>query len=411
MSPLAGTGGMDLILGIGAVLAVAGLVKGWRSFLDDEFTPADRRVAMQVSVFIVPPVVVLLHELGHMAATLAVGGRVTSFHYGLFEGSVGFAGVASTAAVWFVAVAGNVVSAVVGGTMVVAGGLGTRIRRPLRYVLILGGLFEFVFALVGYPLLSESARFGDWLLIYDFGANPFLSWATLAVHAALLVAMWRWWQDGLRHTLFAVTWAEEDRLAELTAAVQGAPADIAPRIDLANLFAGHGDLKLAAAALDEGVAAADEPARLHLARARLAMFRRQWNEAVLATRAGLADERADGYRQELWANQGLALAQMERAELALAAFAHVGPALADDPRVRYGRAVARLASGDADGGRADLAAVVAALPEGEPLRRWAQGRLDGRPLEAGGDGGTGTVGRATRGGPRRPAPQAPITAV
>jgi regulator of sirC expression with transglutaminase-like and TPR domain len=81
--------------------------------------------------------------------------------------------------------------------------------------------------------------------------------------------------------------------------------------------------------------------------------------------------------ERLWANQGLALAQMERPEHALAAFDHVGETLSDDPRVRYSRGVARLAAGDHQGGRADLEAVVGALPEGDTLRQLARDHLDG----------------------------------
>lgn len=397
-------GGLDLFLAIGAVLALVSLARSWRSFLDDDFTPADRQVAMQVAVFLLPPVVVLLHELGHAAATVGVGGRVTNFHYGLFEGSVTFEGVGSAAQVWFVALAGNLVSTGAGLVLVVAGGLAAAMRRSLRYVLIVGGLFELAFALVGYPVLSESTRFGDWLLIYDFRATPGLSAATLAGHAALLVVLWRWWRTGLRRTLFAVTYAEEARVAELAVAVREQPAAVEPRIALANLFAGHGDLKLAAVTLDEGVTTAADPARLHLARARLAIFQRHWNQAVLATRQGLAVPGEDGFRGRLWANQGVALAQMDRPALALAAFDHVDPSLAEDPRVRYCRALARLASGDVEGGRSDLAAVIDALPDGDLLRRWAEAGVAGRPPGPPDDRGRPAWAR-------RQAPPAPITGI
>src|SRR5207253_5419636 len=83
--------------------------------------------------------------------------------------------------------------------------------------------------------------------------------------------------------------------------------------------------------------------------------------------------------QRLWANQGLALASMERPALALAAFERVGSPVVDDTRVRYGRGLARLGAGDAEGGRSDLEAVVRALPEGNLLRVWAAARLTGRP--------------------------------
>jgi hypothetical protein len=351
-------------------------------------------------------VVVLLHEAGHAAATVAVGGHVAGFHYGLFEGSVTATGAITPAQAWLIALAGNLVSAVVGLAMVAAGAGATRLRRPLRYVLLFGGLFEVVFALVGYPLLSESVRFGDWLVIYDFSSTPTLSWATAVVHAALLVALWRWWRGSLHQRLFALTHGEEARLAELRSAVHRAPGDVDARLALANLFAGRGDLGLAAAALDDAAPHSDDPARLHLARARLALYRGRWNQALVATQAGLAaGPGADGLRQRLWANQGLALAQMERPALALSAFDHLDPATLADPRVRYCRGVSRLGAGDEEDGREDLRAVVDALADGEPLRRWAEARLSGRTLDDAGDSDRPAWQR------RRQSPPAPIAGV
>ena len=389
--------GMDLILGFGAVLSLVALVRGWRSFVDDDFTVADRRVAMQVSVFLVPPIVVLLHELGHVAAAVAVGAEVAGFHYGLFEGSVTVLGQLTPLQSWFIAVSGNLVSGAVGVGMVVAGAQAVRLRRPWRYVLVLGGIIEVIFALVGYPLLSVTTRFGDWIVVYDFDSTPAAAWATAVAHGLLLYGMWRWWKGDLRRTLFAVATSREAELARLTEATRNDPRHVEKRLALANLFAGHGELSLAAATLDEGVRASDDPARLHLARARLAMHQGRWNQALLAAQAGLGAEaglpRAAGLgapgraaggagdadlRQRLWANQGLALAQLQRPELALAAFDKVDADLIADPRVRYCRGLARLATGDVDGGRADLAAVVAALPEADWLRRWAEARLQGR---------------------------------
>jgi len=411
------TGITDVLLGIGAVLALVALVRSWRSFLDADFTAADRRVAMQVSVFLIPPVVVLLHEMGHAAAVVATGGQVTAFHYGLFEGSVSFAGDLTNGQVWFIALAGNLVSIGIGLGMVLAGGLLKRVRQSLRYLLIVGGLIEAVFGLVGYPLLSETARFGDWLLIYDFGANPVLSWATLVVHAAVLVALWRWWRTGLRRTLFGVTYGQEARLAELSAAVAREPEQLEPRIALANLFAGYGDLKLADEALDDGLHTVGEPARLQLARARLAVYQAKWTQALLATQAGLtaldagAAPAAGGYEiaQQLWANQGLALSQLGRSSLALAALAHVDEALLADPRVRYCRGVARLESGDVEGGRRDLSAVAGEPDGGVPanhlLQLWAQARLAGREPDPPDDADRPAWAR------RRQSPPAPIAGV
>jgi hypothetical protein len=379
--------GVDVILGIGAVLAVVSLVRSWRSFVDDELTPADRQVATQVAVFLVPPVVVLLHELGHVVAAWAVGAQVTDFEYGLFQGAVGIAGALTPAQGWFVALAGNLVSALSGLAMLAAGARATGLRRPFRYVLLFGGIFVLLFGAVGYPLLSATADFGDWLVIYDFSATPTLSGLTAAVHVLGLVGLWRWWRGELRVRLFALTHGDEAELAGLRAAVRRAPRALEPRLALANHFATRGDLNLAGAALAERAAAVAraDAARLHLARARLALHRGQWNPALLATRAGLdclAPEADDELARRLWANQGLALAQMDRPALALAAFARLDERTAADPGVRYCRGLSRLATGDEQGGRSDLWAVVDALPEGDLLRRWAEARLAGGVPEA-----------------------------
>ena len=325
--------------------------------------------------------VVLLHELGHVAAVLAVGAEVLDFNYGLFEGSVTVGGVLTPAQDWLVAVVGNVAGAVVGLTMAVVGVRGVRLRPALRYVLLLGGLLQVAWALIGYPLLSLSSNWGDWVVIYDFDATPLLSGATLAVHGGALYALWRWWRGSVRSTLFAIGSGAGDELARMRAVVEARPDDVDGWLQLANLYARHGDLGLARSALAEAAAgAAGASPRIHLARARLAVVEGQWSSAVVAADDGLRAVGPDDadVAQRLWANQGLALASMERPTNALAAFDHLAPPVVDDARVRYGRGLARLGAGDTAGGRADLEAVVAALPDGNLLRTWAQARLEGR---------------------------------
>ena len=373
-----GTGLVDVILGVAAFVTLVALVRSWPQLWDSDFTPADRRLATQVAVFLVPPVVVLLHELGHVAAVVAVGAEVLDFHYGLFEGSVSVGGRLTAGENWFVAVAGNVVGAFVGVVMTLAGVKGTGLRPPLRHILMMGGVLVVAFTLVGYPLLSLSATFGDWVVVYDFDRTPVLSGATLAVHGLGLAAMWRWWRATVRRTQFAVDHGAGDELDRLHRAIAQRPDDVALRLDLATLYARHGDAALARTALDEAAAACPASARVHLARARLAVIEGRWHSAVVAAEEGLrAADTDDETAQRLWANLGLALASMERPANALAAFEHVRAPVVDDARVRYGRGLARLGAGDPGGGRADLEAVVGVLPDGHLLRRWAEARLNG----------------------------------
>jgi tetratricopeptide (TPR) repeat protein len=149
-------------------------------------------------------------------------------------------------------------------------------------------------------------------------------------------------------------------------------------------------------------------ARLHLARARLAVIEDRWSQAYLAAQAGLAALPAgqdDEVAQRLWANAGLALAAMDRPRQALEAFAHVRPPVAEDPRILYTRGLARLATGDRAGGQADLQAVVGWRPEGDLLRQWAEAQLEGREPPPPDDSDRPNYARRTK------APPAPIAGV
>lgn len=404
---------LDLILAVAALVTIYSLVRSWRAFWDDDFTLADRRLATQAAVFVIPPAVVMLHELGHYFAAVAVGVRVIGFHYGLFEGSVTVAGFHSFAERWFIALAGNAVTALIALGMVVAALAGATMRRPLRYVLLAAGLLELVFSLIAYPVLSLTTRFGDWVAIYDTRHTRGLSAATAVVHAGLLFGLWRWWRRTGRATLFAIGTGSEQAVRDLQAAVRAAPRDPARRLELADFYARRSELGLARSAVEEGLAACGDSSRLLLGLARLSMFQGRWNDAVIAARRGLASagghaggrgaDADDDVRQRLWANLALALTQMERADHALPAYAELGTPLTDDVRVRYGRGLVRVSSGDLDGGRADLQSVVTELPEGNLLRRWAEARLAGHPLTEWDDS---HLPKYQRGGGPPPAPLA-----
>jgi tetratricopeptide (TPR) repeat protein len=315
-----------------------------------------------------------------------------------------------------VALAGNLAGGLCGFGMALLGARAVRLPRALRHVLIVGGLLELAFHLVLYPLMSLSARFGDWTVIYDFGATPALSLLTAVAHVAALAAAWRWWRSKVRHTLFSVDHALDDDVARLQAAMAASPHDADPAIELAVLYARNGDMSLARDTLE---AAAHNPqftgraaARVHLVRARLAMLEDRWNQGYLSAQEGLralgAEEGGDAgdeVTQRLWANVGLALASMDRHAQALAAFEHLRPPVADDPRILYARGLARIALGDPAGGQADLRSVVGWRPEGDLLRQWAEARLQGREPPPPDDRDRPNYARRTK------APPAPIAGV
>ena len=404
--------GIDIIFGIALLGTLFMLARRWRPFWDSDFTPDDRRLATQCAVFVVPPIIVLLHEVGHVVGARMVGGQVLGFHYGLIEGSVRVAGGLSASEVWWVALSGNLVGAGIGLAMAVAGVSALAKPRALRRVLIMGGLLQVAFQLVVYPLLSLSARFGDWQVIYDFGSTPGLSAATALAHVGALALLWRWWRGRVRRTLFDVDHGLGAEIAALEAAMAASPQDPEPAMELAVLYARNNEMSLARETMDT---AAENPlltgagaARLHLARARLAVIEDRWSQAYLAAQAGLSrlDADDDGeVAQRLWANAGLALAFMLRPEQALAAFARVRPPVADDPRFLYARGQARIAVGDRAGGHADLQAVIAWRPEGDLLRQWAEAQLEGREPAPPDDSDRPNYARRTK------APPAPLAGV
>ena len=404
--------GVDIVFGLALLATLFMVARRWRSFWDADFTAEDRRLATQCGVFVVPPIVVLVHELGHIVGARMVGGRVIGFHYGLVEGSVTVARGLSFAELWWVALSGNLIGAGLGMAMAVAGAWIVRLPRALRRILIFGGLLQVGYQLVLYPLLSISAQFGDWIRIYDFERTPVLSALTAVTHAVALVATWRWWRGPVRRTLFDIDHGQEAEVARLEAAMSASPHDPQPAMELAVVYARTGELGLARETLDEAAVRPEltgaAAARLHLARARLAVIEDRWSQAYLAAQAGLS-QLTEGDQSELaqrlWANAGLSLEAMDRPAQALEAFERVQPPVLDDPRIRYTRALARLATGDRAGGEADLHAVVGWRPEGDLLRQWAEAQLEGREPPPPDDRDRPNYARRTK------APPAPIAGV
>ncbi|MCH7928445.1 MAG: hypothetical protein IID03_10765 [Candidatus Dadabacteria bacterium] len=64
-----------------AIGVIRRLIKNWEPFWDDVITPFDTRLVTEVSFFILIPIGVLLHELGHAVATWQAGGTVRNVHY------------------------------------------------------------------------------------------------------------------------------------------------------------------------------------------------------------------------------------------------------------------------------------------------------------------------------------------
>ncbi|RIL09825.1 hypothetical protein DCC79_09885 [bacterium] len=164
------------------------VVRDRASLFDADVTLHDRAVFERVVFLVGVPPGVLLHELGHAAATWQVGGTVVGWAWYLFAGHVRYTGALTPLQDWWIALAGNLVS--IGLGFVAAACLALPLRPAWFYLTLAFARVQLVYALVGYPLLSLGAGWGDWTTIYSRQGGPWAMAMALA-HAAALAALWR----------------------------------------------------------------------------------------------------------------------------------------------------------------------------------------------------------------------------
>lgn len=188
---------LSLLMCAAAVYTVVQLVRRGRAFLGGPLGPGDRDLAVQTAVFVLTPPAVLIHELGHAVAVVALGGHVARLHFLGFSGYVVPEGLFSARGDWLITAAGPLAQVVVAFAYLFAGARLTRLSETVRYTLVYGGLFQIVFALIGYPVLSLFTHFGDWVEIYSFSTVPALALVGAAGHAAAGGGAWLWWRARL----------------------------------------------------------------------------------------------------------------------------------------------------------------------------------------------------------------------
>ena len=165
----------ELLILICAVYALIGakmLREVWQqraTVFDDRVTPPERMQLQQAAFFVIIPLTVALHELGHAIAVWAFGGEVIDFGFYFFAGYVSYAEPFSTAQNLVVAAAGTIVNIVIG---VVVLGFVLLKRPPLgpawNEFLITGAVLQGANALIFYPLLDFATGMnGDWRQMYS----------------------------------------------------------------------------------------------------------------------------------------------------------------------------------------------------------------------------------------------------
>nr|MDJ0595892.1 hypothetical protein [Pleurocapsa sp. MO_226.B13] len=215
--------------------------QNWSQFWDAQVTESDRQLAQQSAIFILIPLGVLLHEIGHSLATWQVGGTVTTFRWLFFSGYIIPSGNFSTVEYWWIVFAGNLLSICLGLIPIL---LIPRIRkRIIAEVLYWFACMQSIYALILYPLWSALSRSGDWVQIYNFAIAPYAK-LVLVAHLALLWGLWR---------LYCSQKVVEWRLARSSDALatwhqlllEGAnrPNDLQPQMELGYFLLQHQEIR------------------------------------------------------------------------------------------------------------------------------------------------------------------------
>lgn len=195
--PLGPFGLISLFYAVLAVRCLWQLARSWSATWDRRFTPDDRLLVDQAAFFVLVPISVALHELGHAVAVWRLGGDVLGWGYFGFAGYVEFdPGQFDAAQRIFIASAGTLVNLLLGALALAVVFLK---RPPLRAafneLLIQFTVISLLNALVLYPLLDfASGLNGDWRQMY-FGGVPSLSLLILVIHVSVLGALWWAWND------------------------------------------------------------------------------------------------------------------------------------------------------------------------------------------------------------------------
>lgn len=134
------------------------------AIFDDQLTVADRAILKRATIFLLLPLIVLVHELGHYLAALSVGATVLEFHYGPATGFVRILHDRTDSQMLWIAFAGNLVQMVIGLLSLL---VSLFVRSPAMVAIcVYFGLFALADTAVFYALLSALGLYGDWIEIY-----------------------------------------------------------------------------------------------------------------------------------------------------------------------------------------------------------------------------------------------------
>lgn len=197
---------ISLIYVVIGIRSVSRLVSRWGAVWDRRFTVQDRQLVDEAAFFVLVPISVALHELGHAVAVWSFDGTVTDFGFYGFAGYVSFIPFGmSDVQLTVIAAAGSLVNLVL-----CLAAIGLVFLRPFRAavneLLVQFAVVSGANAFIVYPLLDlASGLNGDWRQMYGSGV-PWLTAIIVAIQIGMIAA--GFW-------LYSSGWARA-RLARLT---------------------------------------------------------------------------------------------------------------------------------------------------------------------------------------------------
>jgi Zn-dependent protease len=194
-----------LVIGVQVIYQ---LVRNFRQTFDRHFTQQDRQLVDKSAFFVLLPISVALHELGHAIAIWAFGGQVLDWGFYGFAGYVAFDPREFTAMQQtIVAAAGVTVNLILAAIAVAL----VFLRKPPMRAAYNELLIQFVWisllnALIVYPVLDfVTGLNGDWMQMYDFRV-PMVSGTILIIHVAVLALLfWAWKSPKVRARIAQLT--------------------------------------------------------------------------------------------------------------------------------------------------------------------------------------------------------------
>lgn len=353
---------MILLAGALALYTGVDLARHWASFWDNHITGQDRLRAYRVVFFLIIPLGVLLHEVGHALAVWQLGGRVVEFNWSLLSGYVVPDRAFPPLPSWWIYFSGNLVSILVSFVGLAVAALA---RRPMiRYLGFTFFTLQWYFSLIGYPLLSLGSQDGDWAAIYGIPPWP-LKLLLAAVHVSLLLMTYRILRrPSVRRWELMLSEDNRQVIAGLEGEMRANPADPGPRLALARFYAQRGESALARATLGDALAATPDNAEALILSAALAADQEKYAEAADLYQKALASLPPGPGRARVAALLGEIYLRLDRADEAMRVLTQALGVGVASPEAFYWRGRAYLRLNDEAAARLDFERAAQLDPQG-----------------------------------------------